>query len=1485
MRKITRILGKTILFSLLFIVVCISFLFLAAQTETFQTWAAHKATNYLSEELGTRVEIDRLKISLIKNVTLQGIFVGDKHGDTLVSGKSITIDVSGFDYKNHRLSLDEAKLTDIKIKLLKYKGEEDFNFQFLADYFESRDTVKKVTSKSPWQLKYGALILNNVDFTYHLLRDTSRVVQNMNYRNIHVSKVYGKFTDIDFRGDTIFTQITNLQAVEQSGIQLKNLTTRATLSSTQLRCDSLYLKTANSLVKGKLSFKYDTWDDYNDFVNKVYMKAEFVDSTYLNMKDITYFAEDINGFSEIFQIKGKVRGFVTDLSGTDMNVRYADNTQFIGDMSMAGLPDIDKTFIHFDAEKISTSKQDLEKFPIPPFDKPTFLKLPKEVGKFGIVSYKGKFDGFINNFVTYGTFKTAIGNLKTDLQLHNNEKTKKVEYSGKISSASFQIAKLLPNLTMVGPVSLSAKVKGSGITLDELDTQMDGVINSIAVNNYEYKDLQINGTFKKKIFKGELVSHDPNADFDFDGSIDLNYKMPRMDFISTINNFDLQKTNLSTPQLNGRVSSQILINLYGDNIDNLSGLVNFDNTIYKTEEKEYNLSSFNLELDQENAYKNIKLTSNILNARLKGKYNLSTLSNAFTQYLNTYFPTFVKTNTRYIYKDEAELKVRIKNFTIIKELFIKDLSISPNTRIEGSFDAAISYLYLKMNSDSVGYAGLKFKDNLLNINSLTNGISLAYNAKSVNLTDSFSFKNPSINLVADDKKSHFELGWNNYTLPNNSGALNGNVLFANNQADIVFEKAKFVVADSVWQMIKPNVITIDTASVVTISPITFYNQNQLITFDGKMSKNNQEKLDILVQNFNLSQFNSLLSDVNISIDGSITGNTSIYGVFDKSIVNSDVAFNQLKLNNRLIGNGEIKSEYNSEKEYVNINGFSAFAKDMEGNLLKNIEFQGYYFPKKKEDNLDITFKAEPFDVSLLQPYLKDIITFKIGYLNGNGRITGTPDKPLINAKLKIFKCVMLVDYLNVQYSVSGFVDIMPNQINFENIEIRDKFNNLGIVYGNIFHSNFKNMRIDFDINTNKLMMLNTTAANNPSYYGTAYASGNAGIYGFMDDIKMELNMKTNGGTYFYIPLDGPSEVGSNDFVRFVTKDTIKKIVTPTKSNFSLDFNLETTPDAEVQLIFDEKSGDVIKARGNGNLHMKINSKGKFDMFGDYVLTTGDYLFTLENFVTKKFEIQKGSSIKWNGNVYKADIDIAAIYRQRASVRPIYPPDSSGKRYTVDCKLFMKNKLTQPDISFGIDLPTIDETARSSIKSTLSDENEMNRQVFSLLLLRSFVTPISASGGGGINAGGAVAATGSEMLSNKLSNWLNGVTKDVDVGVNYRPGTGLSNDELDLTLNKQLFNNRLVIDGNFGVSNNSAKTPNSNNSSGLIGDVTLEYKLTESGKYRVKGFNRSNDNTQVINNGGPFTQGVGIFYREEFENMNELFRRYLAKLKKKKPADK
>jgi hypothetical protein len=1481
--KVRIILQKIIVIFLVFILIFLGSLYFALQTEGFQTWAADKVTSYLSKELNANIKIDKVKISFINRVELGGVYISDQQKDTLLFGETISLKVSNFSWEKKQLKIDQITLNQIKLKCLKKDNESDFNFQYLIDYFSPKNSLVKDTISPTWKVDFDVLNLRNVDFVYHVLNDTNSVGVTMNYQNIHAYDISGTFSKIKIDGDTISSEIYNLSAKETCGFELKNLTTSAKISPSMIQCDQLHLKTANSLIVGDLNFNTNHWDDYSDFVNKVKLNSQLKDSTFLNFKDIGYFTSELNGFKESIAINGQVNGYVNNLVVNHLHLKYRNNTCFDGDISIKGLPNIDSSLIKLTANNLSVSKSDIEKSPLPPFKNPKHIDLPAEMSKLGVITYKGKFDGYINNFIAQGVFKTDIGLVKTDLKLDNRNKV--LEYTGGLTTTNLNLAKLFDN-SLIGAVSLSAKVKGKGITVKDFNTTFDGLIQSVAYNDYVYRDIKLEGLFRDRIFTGNIISKDTNANFDFNGAVDFTNKIPKMDFISTINNFDLQKTHFATSQLNGKVSSQILINLSGSSIDNLSGLINFDNTAYVSDGKKSKLSSFNLELDQESVFKRIELNSNIANAKMSGEYKLTTLYSAFTQYLNEYFPTFVKSKATVFYNDKVDLKINIKNFKLIKELFAKDLMISANTLIESSFDASINYLNINTTCSLVEYLNLKFKNNTIKINSLPEGVSFNYNSSSINITDSLSFKNTAFSFLANDKLTNFNLNWDNLTGIKNAGELTGKAFFDSNQAELFFDKFKFVVEDSTWQIVKSNLIVIDTSYQVKVNPITFYNQNQLVTFSGMLSKHSDDKLDVHIQNFKLSQLNQFLENSKLSVEGELSGNTSIYGVFGKTIIISENDFTALKLNNKLIGSGNIKSEYNPEKDFVSIVGYSAFAKDFDGNLMKNIEFDGKYFPQKKQDNISISFKAHPFDLTLLQPYLKDILTFKVGFLNGEGTVTGTIDDPQINAKLKFFKCIMIVDFLNVQYSVNGIVEIKPKQINFENLEIRDKMGNTGIVYGNIFHNNFNDMRIDFDVNTNKLMVLNTTEANNSSYYGTAFASGNAGIYGFLDDIKMELNMKTNGGTYFYIPLDGPSEMTNNEFVKFVTKDTIKTIERKMKSNFSLDFNLEATNDAEIQLIFDEKSGDVIKARGDGLLNMKINSKGKFDMFGDYVLSTGDYLFTLEDFITKKFEIQRGSSIKWNGNVYKANIDIVANYKQRASIKPLFPSDSSNnynKRFPIDCKLYMKDKLTSPDISFGIELPTIDENSRSTIKSILTDQDELNRQFLSLLLLKSFVTPLSMSGGGGISAGGAAAATGSEMLSNKMSSWLNGITKDVDIGVNYRPGGALSSDELDLALSKQLFNNRLSIDGNFGVSNSNSSTSSttkSNNSSNLIGDVTVEYKISESGKYRVKGFNRSNDNTEAATNGGPFTQGVGIFYREEYETLNELYKRYIAKFKKK-----
>lgn len=1488
-RKITRIFTKTLKYLFVLVVLLCVFAVIAVNSESCQTWMAHKAADYLSKELGSKVEVGKLRIRFIRSIELEDVFIEGTEHDTLLFSKSLSVKINDFDFQKKHFRISEVKVTKTNIGLLRYKTNEAFNFAHIINYFASPDTTK--TQPSLWKITYGDLILDDVNFYYKDLRKDTAVSQNINFNNISAKHIKGTLTDIRITKDYVYAWVKDLKAVEQCGLQLNNLTSMVKVSSTLLECKGLHLETPNSDVKGGFSFTYSGWEDYQDFMDKVKMNALLLEGTKLNFKDLAYFVKELNGNENEIHVNGRVSGYVSDMTGKGMNLEFAKNTKFLGDLYMKGLPDINSTFMKFEVQQFSTSRSDLEKVQSYPFTEKKFLRIPPDVGHLGVINFSGKFEGYTTDFFTNGKFRTALGNLVTDLIVKVDTVKDVVRYEGKLQTDNFNIGRFF-GVPKLGAVSLNSRVKGKGLTLDKVDATLDGQINAITYNNYVYQNITLNGNISKQIFKGTFVIKDNNADLDFDGSVDFSQKIPVIDFISTINKINFKRLGLIETKTEGVLSSQVLINLTGNSIDNLSGKINFDNTIYKTEEKEHKISTFDLSLEQSTPVKDIVLNSNILNLTVNGPFKMSEMGEAFNQFLHAYYPAFFQKNRgKMVYTDNFKYKITIKKFNTLRDLFVHDLTISPGSVFEGEFDAGKNLLGLNAKADSIRYKNIKFRNGRIESYSRNNKINLVFKSDYIDLTDSIRIHNFFSYFVSQDKNTKYNFEWDNKIQPKNAGKFAGKIVFDNRKAIFTYDNLFITTRDSTWNMIASDSTILDSSGTVRVKPLVFVKGNEMFSVYGGLSTKPGEKLVFDVKNFSLQQLSPLFGS-KLQLQGNLNGTFTLHNSIDNLAFSSDLKFDKVKINGKDLGEGIVLSEYNNADKYLYLDGYTSLGfTDLNGEKIKNISFSGYYYLEKKEESLDISLKAEPANLTLLNPILKGIITFNKGLVNGSGKITGTPAKPNINGNFKIFTCEMKVDYLNVVYSLTGDIEIFPDQIAFREIKISDdliKKTPQGEVNGNIFHNNFKNIQLDYDINFKNMMVLNKPNSGEDPFYGKAYATGNAGIYGFLNNIVLDINVKTEKGTVFTIPLDGPAEVSDKNFIRFVKKDTIKKKEEETRSGFALNMDVHATPDAEVQIVLDAKSGDIIRARGKGDIELNISNMGKFDMYGEYVLNSGDYLFTLENVITKKFDIQKGSTINWSGSPYAAEIDITANYKQRASIAPLFPYDTTGmykRRVPVDCKLKMSDKLMSPNISFAIDLPTLDENTSSKIQSVLNDEAELNRQVFSLLLLKSFVTPLQYSSGGGISAGSAIAANSTEMLSNRLSGWLSGLTKEVDIGVNYRPGNEVSSDELDIALSKQLLNNRLSIESNIGYNanqnpNSSVKTGGQNtNSSGLIGDVNVEYKLTEDGRYRVKGFNRSNDNTTAATMGGPFTQGVGVFYREEYEHWRDLYRKYLNKLKR------
>jgi hypothetical protein len=384
----------------------------------------------------------------------------------------------------------------------------------------------------------------------------------------------------------------------------------------------------------------------------------------------------------------------------------------------------------------------------------------------------------------------------------------------------------------------------------------------------------------------------------------------------------------------------------------------------------------------------------------------------------------------------------------------------------------------------------------------------------------------------------------------------------------------------------------------------------------------------------------------------------------------------------------------------------------------------------------------------------------------------------------------------------------------------------------------------------------------------------------MDNVVMDINAKTEKGTVFNLPLSGTSDVSQKDFIVF--ESAAQKTQSPKQKKkkvesrgYELNFNLEVTPEAEARLLFDPKIGDVISGNGSANLRLEVSEAGDFNVYGDYNIDKGEYLFTLQTIINKKFIVQKGGVISFRGDPYNADIDLTAAYRVRTPlfqlVKNIDSTAAVKRPIDVDAMMMLTGKLMQPTVKFDILLPNADEQTRNLLKSQIVSEDDLNRQVFSLVVFRSFLS--NQDIGSSASNIGNVGTNVSELLTNQLNNMLSQLSKDINIGVNYAQGDITSSDQVNVNVSTAIFNDRVMIDGSFGNGGTATSTTISNTSN-LVGEFNIEIKVTEDGNIRIKVFNRSNQYLLVTND-VPYTQGVGVFYRREFDDVKDLKRKKKA----------
>ena len=1186
------------------------------QISAVQTYMAKKVASYFSNELNTKIEIDRLEIDFWNEVNLNQFYVEDKKGDTLLFLENLKVEIEALSYGDKFLAAS-LSLSEPVVNLYREKDQASFNYDFIEQYFT--DTTS-TNDSSRWEFDLKSLWLENGRFRFH---DNHEVPYDygVDYSHIEVSHLALEGSEFDFSSDTIGFQLIHLELKEHSGFKLDELAGYPQIYSGGVQIGNMHLKSNKTNLWADFSMIAESFGDYSDFYDKVKLRSDF-NSSIVHISDLAYFVPDLKGINNYVYLDGEVKGTVDNLKGDKVEIIVNKETFLMGDFAMRGLPDFDNTFIFLELDEFRTSASGLRKLPYPPFESGRKIDIPKTYDHLGSISFKGNFTGYPTDFVAYGNFTTALGTVNTDL-LMKADANEVFQYSGEVESEYFKLGELFEQKDL-GAVGLSLKLEGEGLTKETAKVLAEGEVDFIEFKGYNYTHIDVNGNFDQEQFTGKLSIEDKNLISDFTGIINISEKKPISQFQLNVEKAKLSRLNLfNKADSSTTLSFESVVDLRGKDVDDFSGSAIVKHLIYKDKKLDHQVNNFKLIADKKDKVRKIELRSSFLDAKLEGDYRLKDIVSLYKNYQNNFFPESDYIVNK-IDRQHFSFNSQFKNTKAITEVLLPELKIDSGMIINGEFDSENYFSDLTIKGGRIVYGQSVLKQFDIDLDSKGDSADVKFFAQSFSVNGSKSFKKLNINTILRDSLNTNFIYWEEFGNRIGNGEFRiENQIHTLQKMKFSFVDSYFLVNDSVWKIANENELVLDSGNV-GISNLLIGNQQQNLRLDGRASASKEDTLKVELKDIDLAFVSSLLPDNTVDLLGTANGKASIIGVYDDLSLITNLNLDSLFINDVEIGRSSLKSIWDSEIQSLLVDGNLG---DEHSDVLR---LQGNVFPLKEENSLDLNLEFNHFPLELIKPYLVDYLADIEGNLNGNVKVNGVSNQPLLRGMLDLKQTHFHINYLNTDYRIDDKVVIEPDFIGFNLIKIVDSEGNHAIATGTVFHENYSDFNYDIGLEFENFLSLNTSAKDNSLYYGRGVTSGIANISGYSDQLIIELDVKTEKGTDFKIPLEEGVDISNSDFLIFTNSPDYNKEVEEKVdlSGIQLSFDLDITPEAKLQIIFDEQVGDIIKATGEGDLKLEINTIGDFNIYGQYLVEKGDYLFTLQNIINKRFEIANGSSMYW-----------------------------------------------------------------------------------------------------------------------------------------------------------------------------------------------------------------------------------------------------------------
>jgi hypothetical protein len=1452
---------------------------------------------------GLKLVLDQDAVEKIAEVSVETVDTISKRKDFNLKLGKISLSKIDIAYDNKDSKLDSGiKLGNLDLSVNKI----DLNNQLLDfDTFELKNLkgnlrlgTKDKQIKTPsldstaikqagWKVKLNDIDIQDVAFKFDDMQ-SKPVLKGIDYSHLDLDKLNFKAEKLYYGNDTISGNIKALTANDKSGLQIQALKTNFFYGPKNAYLNDLYLKTPQTLLQNKVKVTYSSIATISKDLGNLSLDANLNQSK-IGFKDILLFVPDLqktNPFKSnpnaILYVNTRLSGKIKDLNIPQFEMSGIGSTKVSLSGKIKGLPDAQKAYYDLDIRKVSSTSKDIYSF-VPTGTIPKNIQLPSQL------NLQGKFKGSVQNFKTNLALNSSFGNAKVD-GLFDQRVKKKEKYDATVYLLNFDVGRLIKN-DSIGKITLKAKVKGNGLDPKTARAQFDGLVQKAVFNRYTYKDLALKGNIANGSFAVKSGMKDPNLHFDLVANGDTKDKYPSIKLKLNLDIADLEKLNLHAGpmKLRGNIDADIA----NSNPDFLNGKMFLSNVQVLQAAEPIVLDSMRIIAFADNTRNNIKISSQFLKAEVDGKYKLTTLASAIKKSLSKYIDLKnPKVNGE---SDEQRLAftLKIDNDPILFKLVPKLTGLEP-INITGKYNNVTDSLEVKGTIPRIVYADNTIADGKINIEAKENALEYMVSVATI---ESGSLKIPFTSL---------------------SGKVENNLLTYALEVKDVKDKQQYFIAGEFKTEDSKNIFKIDAENFILNYDKWNIDPENAIEFGGKrlyinkfylansgnelkiQSQGEQDNAPLKVEfvNFKIETIMNIVKKDEILMQGLINGNAVVENVMTKPTFTSDLKVDQFAFRGEPVGDITIKVD-NKTNNLLAAN-VTVTGQDNDVNLNGNYKID--------DGNLDFDLNLKKLNIKSIQGFSMGNIKEGTGYLAGNFKITGNASSPKVNGELNFKETGFRVTKLNSFFKTQNEKITLQNDvITFDKFTFHDENDNELTINGTIKSADYTNFDFGLTVVADDFRAIHSKEVDNDLFYGDLILDTKLNIKGTLANPVIGGNININKDTKFTVvlPQSDPSIADREGIVEFVDEDNMYLKQTIAMENqlnqsqlIGMDVSVEIAIDkeAELTLVIDKGNGDYLNLKGEAQLTGGIDPSGKTTLTGKYEFSEGAYEMNF-NMIRRKFDIQKGSSITWNGEPTMASLNITAIYKVETAPIDLLgnqlPTDNPTVRNTYKQKipfqtlLKMNGELLKPEITFDIVLPDgnydvstdVVSLTQTKLEQLRQEPAELNKQVFALLLLNRFIgeNPF-ASESGGTSAESLARQSVSKILSQQLNDLagelITGVQLEFDLEStdDYTTGTRENRTDLNVGVSKKLLNDRLkvTVGSSFAVEGQERANEESTN---IAGDVALDYQLTKDGRYMVRAY-RKNE-YQVAVEGQVVETGVAFIITMSYNKFRELFHRSAA----------